>query len=124
MDKDQIKTLLKCAMFGIIWIAITATIAILMMNLTRYNFKDVMFIEGIVLVILGLFASVSGNPMGLCIQALGNSNSQYVANANMQITKLDTEKAHRNAKTTIRMGISTVALIIGGILSMVISFII
>ncbi|CDG02215.1 Putative uncharacterized protein [Clostridium chauvoei JF4335] len=111
-------------MFGIIWIAITATIAILMMNLTRYNFKDVMFIEGIVLVILGLFASVSGNPMGLCIQALGNSNSQYVANANMQITKLDTEKAHRNAKTTIRMGISTVALIIGGILSMVISFII
>lgn len=121
MDKDQIKTLLRCIVFGFIWIAITAGVGMLIVDLAGYNFKDVMFIEGIVLVILGLFASVSGNPMGLCIQALGNSNSQYVANTNLQIAKVDLERK-TNIKTTIKMSISTVALVMGGILSILVSF--
>ena len=44
--------------------------------------------------------------MGLSMQGLGQTNSQYIANANLQITKMEKDKA-KIIKTTVAVGLST-----------------
>ena len=47
--------------------------------------------------------------MGLSMQGLGQTNSQYIANANLQVTKMEKDKA-KIIKTTVAVGLSTVSL--------------
>ena len=61
--------------------------------------------------------------MGLSMQGLGQNNAQYIANANLEVSKMEKEKTN-NIKTTISAGLSTVSLIIGGLLVIAINFII
>ena len=61
--------------------------------------------------------------MGLSMQGLGQTNSQYIANANLQVTKMEKDKA-KIIKTTVAVGLSTVSLVTGGVLIIVINFII
>lgn len=61
--------------------------------------------------------------MGLSMQGLGQNNAQYIANANLEVSKMEKDKTN-NIKTTISAGLSTVSLIIGGLLVIAINFII
>lgn len=123
MDKSILKTIIKCAIFGIVWAAILFGVALIITNFKGYELKDVLFVEGIIFVIGGVLSSLGGNPMGLSMQGLGQTNAQYIANANLEVTKMEKDKT-KNIKTTISVGLSTVALVIGGILVIVINFII
>ena len=71
----------------------------------------------------GVLSSIGGNPMGLSMQGLGQNNAQYIANANLEVSKMEKDKTN-NIKTTISAGLSTVSLIIGGLLVIAINFII
>ncbi|WP_238881470.1 hypothetical protein [Clostridium sp. YIM B02551] len=116
------KQLLKCALAGIVWFIITIGIGLLIMKFTKYNFKDILFMEGILLIIIGVLSSIGGNSMGLSLQSLGQVNSQYASNVNLEVTRK--EKNNYNIKTTISFGVSMIALIIGGALSIILNFII
>lgn len=123
MDKSVLKTIGKCAVFGIIWAVLLVGIALIITNFKGYELKDMLFIEGIIFVIGGVLSSLEGNSMGLSMQGLGQTNAQYITNANLQVTKMEKDKT-KNIKTTISVGLNTVSLVIGGILVIVISFII
>lgn len=123
MDKSVLKTIVKCAVFGIIWAIILFGIALLITKVKGYELKDVLFIEGMLIVVAGVLSSVGGNPMGLSMQGLGQQNSQYIANANLEVTRMEKDKT-KNIKSTIRMGLSTFSLVFGGVLIIVINFII
>ena len=123
MDKSVLKTIVKCAVLGVIWAIILFGIALIITKFKGYELKDVLFIEGIFFVIVGILSSLGGNSMGLSMKGLGQTNSQYIANANLEVTKMEKDKT-KNIKTTVSMGLSTVSLIIGGILVIVINFII
>jgi predicted membrane protein len=123
MDKVQIKSLIKCVIWGGIWPIILVLIGLLIVNFTTYNLKDVLFIEGIILVILGGLSLVGGNPLGLSLQAMGQNSAQYVANANLEVTKMEKEKNTNRIKSNLRTSINMVSLIIGGVICIVINFI-
>lgn len=89
MNKSQIKALIKCIVWGILWAIVFILIGFVIVNFTSYSLKDVVFIEGIVLVALGALSLIGGNPTGLSLQALGQNNAQYVANANLEVTKME-----------------------------------
>ncbi len=96
----------------------------MIVNFTSYSLKDVLFVEGIVLVALGALSSIGGNPKGLSLQALGQDNAQYVANANLEVTKMEKQMHHNNIKTNLRSSFNIISLIIGGAISIIINFII
>ena len=123
MNKTLLKALEKCILWGVIWAIILFIIANILVNLKGFLLKDVLFIEGIIFIMLGLFACIGGNPMGLSMQGLGQNNAQYIANANLEVSKMEKDKTN-NIKTTISAGLSTVSLIIGGLLVIAINFII
>lgn len=122
MDKDVIGKIGKCLVFGVIWALILFVVAVVITKATNFTLKDVLFVEGILFVLAGVMASIGGNSMGLSLQGLGQNNAQYTANANLEVAKMERERT--SVKTTISMGLSTVALIIGGVLVIILNFII
>ena len=123
MEKSILKTIGKCVSFGIIWGIVLFGVALIITNFKDYELRDVLFVEGIIFVIGGVLSSIGGNPMGLSMQGLGQNNAQYIANANLEVSKMEKDKTN-NIKTTISAGLSTVSLIIGGLLVIAINFII
>ena len=109
--------------FGIIWVIVLFGVALIITNFKDYELRDVLFVEGIIFVVGGVLSSIGGNPMGLSMQGLGQNNAQYIANANLEVSKMEKDKTN-NIKTTISAGLSTVSLIIGGLLVIAINFII
>jgi len=124
MDKSQIKSLIKCVVWGIIWSIILVLIGLGIVNFTTHNLKDVLFIEGIILVIFGISSFLGGNPTGLSLQGLGQTNAQYIANANLEVTRMEKEKTTTTIKNSFKTIINTVSLIIGGLICIIINFII
>ncbi|GAA0071173.1 hypothetical protein UT300003_26970 [Clostridium sardiniense] len=124
MDKIQVKSLIKCVIWGIVWAAILFVAAIVISKYTEHVFKDVLFIEGIIFVIIGIFSCVGGDPMGVSLQGLGQNNAQYIGSANLEISKMEKDRGRNRFKTTISASISMISLIIGGILCIIINFII
>ena len=110
-------------LFGIIWGIVLFGVALIITNFKDYELRDVLFVEGIIFVVGGVLSSIGGNPMGLSMQGLGQNNAQYIANANLEVSKMEKDKTN-NIKTTISAGLSTVSLIIGGLLVIAINFII
>ncbi|CUO07000.1 MULTISPECIES: hypothetical protein [Clostridium] len=123
MEKSILKTIGKCVIFGIIWGIVLFGVALIITNFKDYELRDVLFVEGIIFVVGGVLSSIGGNPMGLSMQGLGQNNAQYIANANLEVSKMEKDKTN-NIKTTISAGLSTVSLIIGGLLVIAINFII
>lgn len=123
MEKSILKTIGKCVIFGIIWGIVLFGVALIITNFKDYELRDVLFVEGIIFVVGGVLSSIGGNPMGLSMQGLGENNAQYIANANLEVSKMEKDKTN-NIKTTISAGLSTVSLIIGGLLVIAINFII
>ncbi|MEG1797375.1 MAG: hypothetical protein RR262_12835 [Clostridium sp.] len=124
MDKSQMESLIKCVVWGILWSIIFILIGFIIANFTPYILKDVLFVEGMLVIIVAASSSISGNPLGLSLQALGENNAQYVANANLEVTKMEKQKQHHNFKTDLRSSLNAVSLIIGGVICIVINFII
>lgn len=122
MNKYVIKGIVKCTLFGVVWGGILFVLALLIKGRYGYNFDDILFIEGIVVIISALLAALGGNPSGLNISALGNQNAQYVGLANLEITRLEREKTKSLVKNTVQIGLCTTSLIIGGVITVVLNF--
>lgn len=123
MNKALLKALEKCILWGVIWTIILFIIANIIVSLKGFLLKDVLFIEGIIFIMLGLFACIGGNPMGLSLQSLGQNNAQYTANANLEVAKMESTNKY-NFKNTISVSINTVSLVLAGIICIIINYII
>ncbi|MEG0295145.1 MAG: hypothetical protein RR620_00420 [Clostridium sp.] len=124
MDENIKKSLIKCITWGIIWAVILFVVAAILVETKNYLLKDVLFIEGIIFVMIGVFASIGGDPMGLTLQSMGQSNTQYTATANLEAAKTEEGKTKTRLKTTISSSVNSISLIIAGIVTILINFLI
>lgn len=123
MDKWKIRLLINCAVRGIVWAIIPFAIGLVIINFTSYDFKDVLFIESLILIVVGVASLNSGKPMGLSLQGLGQNNAQYIANANLQISRMENEKRKYNLKSGLKSDLNIISLIIGSVICIIIVFI-
>lgn len=126
MDNYKIKLFLKFVLFGVIWALISASVGLLISEFMDYNFRDVFFVEGMVLIIIGIFSSIGGKLTGLPLQ-LKSSNAQYVTNGYLQMKDIEKKEKKNNSdvrRVNISIGISGIALIVGGLICMIINFVI
>ena len=123
MKDERVLTLTKSLVWGLVWLIIASIVGFILTKfMTSRSFQDILFIEGLVLIFAGIFASISGDPRGVSMQGLGQNNAQYINNANLEVARMEKEKVH--IKTDIKFALSTFSLVIGGILSVVLTFII
>lgn len=119
---NKSKFLIKCCIYGIAWFLILSLGAFLISITTSYLFGDILFVEGLILLCIGFMLSVKGNPMGLSMQGLSQLNSQYMANENLETTKIERNILEDSVKNDIKFYISNIVLIIGGVISILISY--
>lgn len=124
MDKGIIKSIGKSLLFSLIWTIIFCIIAWIITYFTKYNLEDVLFVEGIFIVILGLSVTVKSDSSGLSLRGLGQSNAQYLASFNLEITRKVNDNLKGNAAAMFRYSFNGIILIIAGLLCIMVSFII
>lgn len=126
MEKEQIKSLFKCMLWSVVWSVILFLSALVIVNFTEFILKDVLFIEGIIFIVLGILSSIGGSPIGTSLYSLGQNNAQYISGANIESLKRDNDMNNTNEqlKNTLRMSVSMVSLILAGIICIIINFII
>lgn len=122
MKKDILKTIGKCILFGVMWFVVLGIIAMIVSSIKGYIVKDILFIEGIVFLMIGLFASIGGNPVGLSLQTIGQDIT--LINANLEAKRIESEKTASISKNTVSNSVGNASFIIAGILSIAVNFII
>ena len=122
MKDERLTILKKSFIWGLVWLILAVIIGFIITKfMSSRSLQDILFIEGLVLIFIGIFASISGDPRAVSIQGLGQNNAQYINNANLEVARLEKEKVH--IKTDIKFALSTFSLVIGWVLSIIVTFI-
>lgn len=104
-------------------IAILIIVAIILFKTKGYLFKDVLFIEGIISAVIGIFTSMSGNSKGLSIQSMGRNDAQITGIDNLKITEMEGKTFKDYFKSVIFFTFNAVSLIICGVICIALNFI-
>jgi hypothetical protein len=123
MNRNILKTLAKCLIFGVILAIVLYFLGNILTKKDMFKeLESALFFEGIISIIIGLFSAMSGNPNGLSLQGSGSNNAGYISHMNIEVTKHEREKV--KVKTDFILGISSLSLIIGGVITIIISYLI
>ena len=126
MKKGLLKSLIFIITFAIIFLAIGDLLAYFISTKYDYNFRDVMFLVGMGIVIIGILSMIGGNSTGLNMQGFGQANAQYLANANLEVTKMEREATNYHGspknRLNIRAAFSSLSIIFGGLFMIITSF--
>lgn len=121
MGNLDIKGLKKVALFSLIWIIAVFVLAFIITGVSTYNFDDTLFVLGIIVFLIGVLSNISGEPVGLSMQSLGSINAQQVANANLEVKKLEEEKL-KNVKATLKEGFNSYSMVLAGAILIIVNF--
>ncbi|MDS0524575.1 hypothetical protein NNC19_02720 [Clostridium sp. SHJSY1] len=103
-------SMLKLITFGLIWSVGACILAIVISAITLLNFKDVIFIEGLVLFGIGLLSSINEEELCGSLKGTGGFNYQYIS-GELQAREKENKIIVLNS-SSINMD-----MIIGGIIS-------
>ncbi|VYT88975.1 hypothetical protein [Clostridium tertium] len=104
MKNSRIKLFIKSLVFAFIWLIVLSIVALFITNITSYkSFEDVLFIEGLVLIFIGLFSSISADSIALFLTG--------------------GMRTYRN-EINITFALSSFSLFIGGLIASLVTFII
>ncbi|WP_024615788.1 hypothetical protein [Clostridium sp. Ade.TY] len=124
MQKYEVFQRCKCL---IIYFLILISLSFFISVIANYIYSDVLLILGIIFSIIGGFSIYDGTHIGNGINTLGQSNSQYVSQANLEMThheKESLDRANNALRTTIfDVKFHSVELMLSGILCIIISLI-
>ena len=128
MFKSMVKNMLLLVMYGLIFLGLGYVVAIIIVNLFGYVLQDVMFIEGLIVIILGFLFSMKGNPSGSSLQGFGRNNAQQLSYLNMEATKVEREATsyHKNflKHSIVEFAFSNFTIIMGGVFILAFSILI
>lgn len=122
MIKTKSNSFLK---FSFIFIISSLTLFILgsiISNVSGTSIKDVMFIEGIVVLMLSVFSLIEGNTSLPSMQEFGRINPQYLVNMILESNENARKKINRNATLNIQLDISSLGVIVAALISVIFSF--
>lgn len=117
MKKILIKTLFVL-LFGLIIFAVGTGIAFLIAMRFDYLLEDVMFVEGLLVFIIGMFSAMKGNPSGGSINGIGMRNESAISFQNLETTRLERQYTnyYKNflKNSIVDFGFSSITIMLGG----------
>ena len=120
MNKNNLSKFLVISLTSII---IALSLGRFISSFQGYHFRDIIFVEGIVILMMGLFSSIGGNPMSLSLQDFGQINPQWLANVSLETNEIDRKRIVDSCKVTLNIDIINISLMLGGTITLIISFI-
>jgi Na+(H+)/acetate symporter ActP len=116
---------LFCILFGLIVMGLGLLLGYLIATHYGYRLQDALFIIGILLVVIGIFASMKGNPVSMNIGGIGMKNANAISYMELETVRLERERTNyyqnffKNAVVTFAFSGWTILL--GGVFIIVVS---
>jgi hypothetical protein len=123
MNSKSFKSLINTFGFGVVWFLIASFISLFMVKLNfTSSFENVLYVIGLILFTLGVFSGISGNSIALSLQEMGQNISQYLYTSNVKIARLEEQIIY--TKLDISYEATSISLIIGGLIGIIVTKII
>lgn len=122
MNTHICKIIFKCLCWSVFTLSLLLVSAYFISLLGKYPIENTIFIEGLLFIMIGSFASISGNPSGLFFQTTEQNNFQYKTLETLRVNELEQEKIKNIDTLNIVSSIETLSLMLSGILAVIISF--
>lgn len=104
---------------SIIFAVIGYLIAFPIANYYQANFKDVMFIEGLVIILITILFSIAGNPSGFTFQKFRDKTWQNIEYKDLETTRMERESSNYLNRFTshpiVRLTFNSLTIILGGV---------
>ncbi|NLK27651.1 MAG: hypothetical protein GX306_04820 [Clostridiales bacterium] len=121
--KVELKTILEkvilLLLFGIIYLGIGYLVGIFLSHQFNYKLENVLTYEGVILLIIGILASMKGRPSGINLNGFGQSNANINSYLNNEILRQEREMDpyHKNfhKNNIVKFAFGNLTFIIGGI---------
>lgn len=117
-----LKKLLCVVLIGFIIFGIGLVIAYWITDHYDSSLQEVVFMEGLLILIIGILASMKGNPSGSSISGIGLKNENAMSFQNLEATRLERERNPYDKNflknSIVEFVFSSVALMIGGAMLM------
>jgi len=121
MYKKNLKNLSRFITVCITSFIVSIILGQLISSFNGYHFRDVIFVEGILILMIGIFSAIGGNPMSLSLQDFGQINPQWLANISLETNEIDRKRIVDSCKVIINIDIINLSLMIGGFIVLLIS---
>lgn len=122
MNKETLTTLLKCVFGGILIFIFAIILSFIVNAIKGYFLSDILLIEGIFLTISGVFSCIGTGSTGFYFKSDKSSNTQFTITDNSGTTKY--ERDISSIRNILPMSILKFSIIIGGLLTLFISYMI
>ena len=124
MNNNILKIIYKCIAWSILILSLILISAYAIAQHNNYLYTNVLFTESIICIMIGIFASISGNPLSLSFQTIEQNNSQFQALEMLHSTDTEEAKTKMLENINIVSNIGTISLIISGVLAVILSYLI
>jgi hypothetical protein len=126
MSKLSIRKTLFFLVCSLILSGVGYFIATLISNQFDLKLQEAMFVEGLIVIIIGALSSIKGNPSGSSIQGFGQGNAQYGSILHLEVTRMERESTnyYKNflKQSVAEFALSNITIIMCGIFIIILSF--
>lgn len=118
MENSNLKKYSLVLLKVILTVISFVALGVISSRILNHSINDVLFIEGLGLIISGVLASIGGSPSCLTAGTLGQINS----NANLEVIRM--EKERFEFINSFRFAYSTIILIVSGFACIILNYVI
>ncbi|MDV4150610.1 hypothetical protein R0131_07150 [Clostridium sp. AL.422] len=122
MVKNNSKSLKKFISIFLTALVFIFLIGGVISNLNGFQLKDVIFIEGIVVLMIGIFSSIGGSQKSLDIKEFVIVNPQCFANITLGPNGIIKERTTNNSNLQINIDLVSTSIIVGAIIALISSY--
>ncbi len=80
MKNASVKITLKLFICGMLWSILTLAIAGIFTPLTNFFFKDIIFVEGLIMLLMSITSAINSKSLGMSYYILNEIYSKYMDN--------------------------------------------
>lgn len=80
MKNTSVKITLKLFICGVLWSILTLAIAGIFTPLTNFFFKDIIFVEGLIMLLMSITSAINSKSLGMSYYILNEIYSKYMDN--------------------------------------------
>lgn len=123
MNTFKLKSITKTLSYGLMWLGISLFVALIIKNTLNFSMSDVLFLEGLGLLIITGLSSVSGDPIGLGLQSYQLKHPFDIEEKNYDINPNEKGNLNIVLKKSVLFSTTAAPLFIGGILTILTNYV-
>lgn len=121
MKNISTRTTLKLIVYGILWSIITLVIARIFTPLTSFYFKDVVFVEGLLMLVMSITSIINSKAFGMSFYILNQIHSQCISNKELKNNEVEFLVSFKNVN--LQHFLSWITIAIGGFINILLIFV-